>query len=114
MLNGNGKGPPLVDEIARDPKLADDLAPSVVAALLGQAIIAVAALEARLLVASVATHEAAKPVIDFLGRLPLARRRVGKNPLWRAPQFTHIRAQSSELKFCPGWGGGARGRPREP
>lgn len=30
-----------------------------------------------------ATHEAAKRVIDFLDRLPLARRRVGKNPLKR-------------------------------
>src|ERR1700719_622446 len=29
------------------------------------------------------TINAAKPVIDFLGRLPLARRRVGKNPLKR-------------------------------
>lgn len=54
MLNGTNKGMPLVDEIGCDPKLADDLAPGVVAALLGRAHIAVAALEARLLVASVA------------------------------------------------------------
>jgi excisionase family DNA binding protein len=51
---GNNKGTPLVDEIACDPKLADDLAPGVVAALLGRAHIAVAALEARLLVVSIA------------------------------------------------------------
>jgi excisionase family DNA binding protein len=55
VLNGTNKGTPLVDEIACDPKLAHDLAPGVVAALLGRAHIAVAALEARLLVASVAT-----------------------------------------------------------
>ena len=65
MLNGNGKIS--LDELARAPALADDLAPGTVASLLGQAHIAIAALEARLLVASVerkdpptADHEPAR------------------------------------------------------
>jgi len=55
VLNSNGKIS--LDELARAPALADDLAPGTVASLLGQAHIAIAALEARLLVASVERKE---------------------------------------------------------
>jgi excisionase family DNA binding protein len=48
---------PSLDDIAREPSLARELATSVVASLLGQAHVAVAALEARLLVASVERDE---------------------------------------------------------
>jgi excisionase family DNA binding protein len=61
VLNGTNKGTPLIDEIACDPKLAHNLALGAVAALLGLAHVAVAALEARLLVLSV-EREAPAPV----------------------------------------------------
>ena len=48
---------PTLDEIVCNPSLARELAPRVVASLLGQAHVAIAALGARLLVASVERNE---------------------------------------------------------
>jgi excisionase family DNA binding protein len=64
VLNGTNKGTPSLDQIASQPKLAHDLAPAAVASLLGQAHIAIAALEARLLVASVAPASYRSPVAE--------------------------------------------------
>jgi excisionase family DNA binding protein len=50
-------GVPTLDELARAPTLADQLAPSTVASLLGRAHVAIAALEARLLVVSIEQKE---------------------------------------------------------
>jgi excisionase family DNA binding protein len=49
-----------LDDLARNPALAENLAPSTVASLLGRARIATSALEARLLVASI---ERQKPTL---------------------------------------------------
>jgi len=48
---------PSLDQLARDPSAAHALAPAVVAALLGRAHVAIAALEARLLVSSIERKE---------------------------------------------------------
>jgi excisionase family DNA binding protein len=48
---------PGLDDLARDPSLAENLAPGTVASLLGRARIATSALEARLLIASIETQK---------------------------------------------------------
>jgi excisionase family DNA binding protein len=112
---------PTLDEIARNPPLARELAPSVVASLLGQAHVAIAALEARLLVASVEKAEprpadreparlmTAAEVSERLGFKPgyvyeLAR--TGKIKSFRQGKYTRF-TETALLEYMAGNGSAA-------
>ncbi len=69
-MNGNSKI--ALDDLASNPALAHDLAPGTVASLLGQARIAVAVLEARLLVASTERRDEPGPTNQAPARLMTA------------------------------------------
>lgn len=112
---------PTLEEIARNPSLARELAPSVVASLLGQAHLAIAVLEARLLVACVerdeprpADHEpprlmTAAEVSERLGFKPgyvyeLAR--AGKIKSLRQGKYTRF-TEAALLEYIAGNGSAA-------